>query len=79
MRGASVVAEFDFDPNGVTALFAEFFSKDDLKSLAADTGVFLGCPLLVLDDTFRVAAHHRPMGFSDPVFQDAVRHGQITY
>ena len=69
----------NLDPNGVVALLTEFFMKDDLKSLAADAGAFLGCPLLVLDDTFRVAAHHRPLGFSDPMFQNAVRHGQITY
>lgn len=61
------------------ALLAEFFAQDDLKALAADAGALLECPLLVLDDTFHVMAHHRPLGFTDPFFQDAVRQGEITY
>lgn len=60
-------------------LLDEFLTNDDLKSLAAGTGTMLGCPLLVLDDAFRVSAHYRPLGFSDPVFQNAVRKGEITY
>lgn len=60
-------------------LLAEFFSQDNLKLLADDIGMLLECPLLVLDDTFRVVAHYRPLGFSDPVFQEAVRYGRITY
>ena len=60
-------------------LLNEFFAQDDLKALAADTGALLECPILVLDDTFHVTAHYRPFGFSDPLFQDAVRHGEITY
>ena len=66
-------------PAGAEALLAEFFAQDDLKALAADAGALLGCPLLVLDDTFHVVAHHRPLGFSDPLFQGAVRLGEITY
>ena len=58
---------------------AEFFAHDDLKTLVADAGALLECPLLILDDTFHVAAHHRPFGFTDPLFQEAVRQGQITY
>ena len=69
----------EWNDNGLEALLAEFFSKDDLKSLAADIGAFLGCPLLILDEAFRVVAHHRPLGFSDSLFQDAVRFGKITY
>ena len=61
------------------ALLAEFFAQDDLKALAADAGALLECPLLVLDDTFHVMAHHRPLGFTDPLFQDVVRQGEITY
>ena len=61
------------------ALLAEFFAHDDLKALAADAGALLECPLLVLDDTFHVTAHHSPLGFTDPFFQDAVRQGEITY
>lgn len=61
------------------ALLAEFFAQDDLKALAADAGALLECPLIVLDDTFHVMAHHRPLGFTDPLFQDAVRQGEIPY
>ena len=64
---------------GAETLLAEFFAQDDLKSLAADAGTLLDCPLLVLDDTFHVTAHHRPLGFSDPYFQDAIAQGEITY
>ena len=61
------------------SFLAEFFAQDDLKSLAADAGALLECPLLVLDDTFHVTAHYRPLGFSDSLFQDSVRHGEISY
>ncbi len=64
---------------GTDAFLTEFFAKDDLKSLASDAGALLECPLLVLDDTFHVVAHHRPLGFNDPLFQDSVRQGEITY
>ena len=60
------------------AFLTEFFSQDDLRALAADAGALLGCPLLVLDDTFRVMAHYRPLGFTDPLWQEAIRQGQIT-
>ena len=39
------------------ALLAEFFAQDDLKSLAADAGALLDCPLLVLDDTFHAVSY----------------------
>ena len=61
------------------ALLDEFFSQDDLRQLALSTGELLGCPLLVLDDTFRIAAYRLPLGFSDELFQNAVRRGEITY
>ena len=51
------------------ALLRDFFAQDDLSRLAEGAGALLGCPLLVLDDTFHVAAHHLPLGFSDAVFQ----------
>ena len=57
------------------ALLREFFAQDDLSRLAEGAGALLGCPLLVLDDTFHVAAHHLPLGFSDAVFQASVRSG----
>ncbi len=61
------------------ALLEEFFSQDDLRRLAVNTGELLECPLLVLDDTFHIAAHYLPLGFSDGLFQDAIRRGEITY
>ena len=61
------------------ALLEEFFSQDDLRQLALSTGELLGCPLLVLDDTFHIAAHHLPPGFSDELFQNVVSCGEITY
>ena len=61
------------------ALLREFFAQDDLSRLAEGAGALLGCPLLVLDDAFHVAAHHLPLGFSDAVFQASVRSGEITY
>ena len=60
-------------------LLEQFFAQDDLGKLAVSTGELLGCPLLVLDDTFHVAAHHLPLGFSDALFETAVRCGEITY
>ena len=61
------------------ALLDEFFSQDNLRQLALSTGELLGCPLLVLDDTFHGTAHHLPLGFSDELFETAVRCGEITY
>ena len=63
----------------ITALITEFFEQDNLQQLALDVGIFLDCPLLVLDDAFRVVAHFCPVGFSDPLFRDAVSQGAITY
>ena len=71
--------ESNLKKGNADALLAEFFAQDDLKALAAGAGALLECPLLVLDDTFHVMAHHRPLGFNDPLFQDAVRQGEITY
>lgn len=61
------------------ALLEEFFSQDDLRQLALSAGELLDCPLLVLDDTFRVAAYRMPQGFSDSIFQASVRCGEISY
>ena len=61
------------------ALLEELFSRDNLRQLALSAGELLDCPLLVLDDTFHVAAHHLPLGFSDALFETAVRCGEITY
>ena len=75
----AIMDEVRWNSVSADALLAEFFSQDDIKSLTADAGTLLECPLLVLGDTFRVVAHYRPLGFSDPVFSDAVRQGEITY
>lgn len=61
------------------ALLEQFFAQDDLGKLTVSTGELLGCPLLVLDDTFHVAAHYLPLGFSDALFETAVRRGEISY
>ncbi len=65
--------------SGAGALLADFLAQDDVRLLARDAGRLLNCPLLVLDDTFRVKAHYRTDGFSDAIFDGAVRMGQITY
>ena len=71
--------ETRWNSGSTNALLTEFFSQDDIKNLAAAAGSLLECPLIVLDDTFHVVAHYRPLGFSDPVFSDAVRQGETTY
>lgn len=73
------MTEHNWDSCRVNSLVTEFFEQDDLKQLAEDTGILLECPLLVLDDTFHVAAYFSPPGFSDPLFKDAVNCGEITY
>ena len=60
-------------------LLEQFFAQDDLGKLTVSTGELLGCPLLVLDDTFHVAAHYLPLGFTDALFETAVRRGEISY
>lgn len=60
-------------------LLEQFFSQDDLGQLAVSAGRLLGCPLLVLDDTFHVKGYFLPQGFSNLTFQDSVRCGEITY
>ena len=78
-RGVTYIAQVCCMSGSTDALLAEFFAQDDLKLLAADAGALLECPLLVLDDTFHVTAYHRPLGFTDSLFQDAVQQGEITY
>ena len=60
------------------ALMADFFAQDDLARLTADAGELLDCPLMVIDDAFRVTAHYAPPGFTDPLFDRAVQQGAIT-
>ena len=69
----------DSKNNGIDALLSEFLTIDDLEHITVDAGMLLGCPLLVIDDIYRVRAHYLPLGFSDKHFSDAVRLGGITY
>ena len=64
---------------GAETLLEEFFAQDDLRQLSESAGKILDCPLLVLDDTFHVAAYRLPQGFSDELFQNVVSCGEITY
>lgn len=73
------MGERTWETCGAETLLEQFFAQDDLGKLAVGTGELLGCPLLVLDDTFRVAAHYLPLGFSDAIFETAVRRGEISY
>ena len=61
------------------ALMADFFAQDDLARLTVDAGELLDCPLMVIDDAFRVTAHYAPLGFTDPLFDRAVQQGANTY
>lgn len=63
----------------LSILVSDFFDRDDIDLLVKDTGKILECPLMVIDDTYHVAAHYSPEGFSDDVFDSAVKLGEITY
>ena len=71
--------EHKWENCSVQALVNEFFEQDDIKKLAEDTGILLECPLLIIDETFHIAAHFSPPDFSDKLFGDAVACGMITY
>ena len=73
------MSEATWEMCSAETLLEQFFAQDDLGKLTVSTGELLGCPLLVLDDTFHVAAHYLPLGFSDALFETAVRRGEITY
>ena len=75
--GAAGVFSLIADPTDM--LLTDFFSRDDLKRLTMDAGAVLACPVLVLDEAFRVIAHCAPDGPVDEIFQGAVRSGEITY
>lgn len=47
-------------------LLADFFAQDDLARLTADAGELLDCPLMVIDDAFRVTAHYAPPALPIP-------------
>ena len=71
--------EHKWENCSVQALVNEFFEQDDIKKLAEDTGILLECPLLIIDETFHIAAHFNLPDFSDRLFKDAVTCGMITY
>ena len=79
LKGGESLSQPQWRSGDITALITEFFEQDDLQQLALDVGIFLDCPLLVLDDAYRVVAHFCPVGFSDPLFRGAVSQGVITY
>ena len=79
MKEGENLSQPQWQSGDITALITEFFEQDDLQQLALDVGIFLDCPLLVLDDAYRVVAHFCPVGFSDPLFRGAVSQGAITY
>lgn len=60
-------------------MLGDFFEQDSLDKLTADAGELLGCPLLVVDDTFHIVSSCKPSGFCDRVFDNAVTRGEITY
>ena len=65
--------------DNISILISDFFDRDDIDLLVKDTGKILGCPLMVIDDTYHVTAHYAPENFSDKVFDSAVKLGEITY
>ena len=73
------MSEATWEMCSAETLLEQFFAQDDLGKLTVSTGELLGCPLLVLDDTFHIAAHYLPLGFSDALFETAVRRGEISY
>ena len=68
-----------FTEDNISTLVSDFFERDDIDLLVKDTGKILECPLMVIDDTYHVAAHYSPKNFSDDVFDSAVKLGEITY
>ncbi len=73
------MSEHKWENGSVQSLINEFFEQDDLHKLAEDTGILLDCPLLIIDETFHIAAHFTPPDFSDRLFKNAVACGMITY
>lgn len=76
---SDTMSKYNRENCSVETLIKEFFAQDDLHKLAEDTGILLECPLLIIDETFHVAAHFSPPYFSDKLFKNAVACGMITY
>ena len=60
-------------------LMQDFFRTDNLKLLMADTSALFGCPVMIVDDAFHPVSWHRPADFRDPLFQDSIDRGQLSY
>lgn len=60
-------------------LLSDFLEQDSLEKLASDCSEVLGCPLMVVDETFHIVAHSAPAGFDDKVYVNAVSRSEITY
>ena len=52
--------EAPFGSSEIAVLLNDFLLNDDIAGLAADVGRLLGYPLLVINDTFHVAASYYP-------------------
>ena len=77
-KGLRAMGDTQWENCGAETLLEEFFAQDDLRQLAESAGKILDCPLLVLDDTFHVAAYRLPQD-SPMSFQNVVSCGEITY
>ncbi len=60
-------------------LLRDFLECNSTDRLLQDAGTMLGCPLMVVDDTFHVIASYVPEGFHDGAFDAALTRGEITY
>lgn len=63
----------------VDALLTSFFARDDLNALTAQAGAMLGCPILILDDTFHVFSSYCPLDFTDALFRKTLLQGELTF
>lgn len=63
----------------VDALLTSFFARDDLDALTAQAGAMLGCPILILEDTFHVFSSYCPLDFTDALFRKTLLRGELTF
>ena len=63
----------------VDALLTSFFARDDLDALTAQAAAMLGCPILILDDTFHVFSSYCPLDFTDALFRKTLLQGELTF
>ncbi len=55
-----------------------FLNTNSLRELTNAAGRAMGCPFMVIDDSFHVAAYYRADGIADP-YDGAIRHGELSY